>query len=97
VEIEGLTELERSGLKDEDLEMYDAIKRMLTVHTYLDVIKFRDSLNARQKRIIVRVVYRLKDKGCSNIDTHLGTLAELSTNINHLDKCLSLPTDEGFV
>ena len=89
MEIQGLGELEKSDLKYEDFEMDCAIKRMLNVHTYQELIKCRDGLNAREKEGIVRVVYRLKHKGYSTIDDHLANLTELSTNISHLERCLS--------
>jgi hypothetical protein len=71
------------------LSLVTRLYSLLHYRTSQDAIKFRDSLNPRQKRIIVRVIYRLKDKGYSTIDDHLGSLAKLSRNINHLERCWS--------
>jgi hypothetical protein len=94
MEIEGLAELERSGLREDDREMYDKLRWLLTIHTLDEWKRFKRSLSSQdQKTRLVRVICRMeRNTGFRNIfDRHNG----FEEKIVHLNRCWDLPTRGG--
>jgi hypothetical protein len=91
MEIDGLTELERSGLKEEDPEMYEKVRWLLTIDTVDEWRRFKRTNTTREKKLkLVRVLLSLEiDSGNKGIfDRHNG----FEQKIAHLNHCWSLPT-----
>jgi hypothetical protein len=94
VEIEGLTELERSGLKEQDPEMYEKVRRLLTIHTLDEWIRFKRTNTTREQKVrFVRIICRLeRNSGNKGIfDRH----TRFEQEIDHLNRCWTLPTDNS--
>lgn len=90
MEIEGLAELERSGLKQDDPKMYDKFRWILNIHTLDEWKYFKRSLSSEEKDRLIRAIIRMGRLGFKHLNYN--HFCEFEGKIAYLNRCWNLPT-----